>query len=753
MKLPSIRQVYLEAGRAARRFPFVLFCMLAVSITALMLIESEPKQSIGFPIIFAAALGLPLLTSLALCAEKRKWSLGLSMSDQLLGVLLLVGYSFSVPTSFPDEEADFFIRFGLLAAGLVLLVMILPYLKKGEQNGFWQYNKTLFFRLFVTAIFSIVLFAGLAIALAALDKLFDISVPGRRYGELWVLAAGLFAPWFFLAGVPEDLEGLDKREEYPKGLKIFAQYVLLSLVIVYLLILYAYLLKILIQWSWPKGWVSSLIIGFSATSILSLLLMHPVRGRSENAWIRAAGKWLYIVLIPLIVVLFLAVTERIGDYGITESRYAGIALGIWLVAQVLYFLFSKSKSIKFTIGSLCLLAFTVSFGPWGMLSVSERSQVGRLHRLLTKDGVLINGRVNPEHGKVSREDAQEISSIVSYLNRTHGYEAIRPWFADKLKEDTKPGYAVNLAPPKVLDKMGIEFIGYSRGAGGPTFSLFETKEAVDISGYDRLLRQQVVNRECHFEGEGIAYDVIKDLGSMTIVIGSPRTGFNAVQVDIAAFASQLLHDYGNTDAARDMKPERMAVEAERNGQKVKVFFRNLNVIRRDGKAVVTSFTADIAYTVRKEESMGNSDTASWQLTQVGVVVKDVNQVAERLAFLGIGPFQEMKLPPDRHELFRGKPALADAKILAAPLGGTQLELIQPLARESPHREYLETKGEGIQHIMVVVDDIEKEIKRLTDKGCTVLLDIHMPGGLHGAYIDLHAGGLIVEMFQKGPNQP
>jgi peptidoglycan/LPS O-acetylase OafA/YrhL len=145
MKLPSIRQVFLEARRSARRFPFVLFCALAGSITALSLIESEPKQSVGFPIIFTAALGLLLLTALALCAKKRKWSPGLSMSSQLLGVLLLVGYGFSVPTSFPHAQADFFIRFGLLAAGLVLLVMIMPYLKKGELNGFWQYNKTLIF--------------------------------------------------------------------------------------------------------------------------------------------------------------------------------------------------------------------------------------------------------------------------------------------------------------------------------------------------------------------------------------------------------------------------------------------------------------------------------------------------------------------------------------------------------------------------------------------------------------------------------
>ncbi len=151
--------------------------------------------------------------------------------------------------------------------------------------------------------------------------------------------------------------------------------------------------------------------------------------------------------------------------------------------------------------------------------------------------------------------------------------------------------------------------------------------------------------------------------------------------------------------------------------------------------------------------MDNSETSSWKLTQVGVVVKDVKQVAERLAFLGIGPFNEMKLPADRQELFRGKPALADAKIMGTTLGGTQLELIEPVAKESPHREYLDSKGEGIQHIMIAVDDIEKEIKRLTDKGCTVLLDIRMPGGRHGAYVDLNAGGIIVEMFQKRPGQP
>ena len=601
MKLPSIRQVGLDAGRAARRFPFVLFCALALTITSVVLLESESKRSMGFPILFAAALGIPLLTALAFCAQKGKWGPGLSIGSQLLGVILLLGYGTSVPISFPHEQADFFIRFALLAAGLVLLVMVAPYLKKGEQNGFWQYNKTLLFRLFVTAIFSAVLFAGLAIALAALDNLFGVSVPPKRYGELWALVAGLFAPWFFLSGVPEDLDSLDRSEQYPKGLKVFVQYILLSLVTVYFLILYAYLLKILVQWDWPKGWVSSLILGFSATSILSLLLMHPIRDRSENAWIRAAGKWLYIVLIPLVVVLFLAVTERIGDYGITESRYAGIVLGIWLSAQVLYFLFSKSKSIKFTVGSLCLLAFLISFGPWGMLGVSQRSQVGRLNRLLIKNGILVNGMVQKEHGKVPREDAQEISSIVRYLNQVHGCDAIRPWFADKLQKDTTPENSVALSASAIVEKMGVEFISYQPVAGGREFIFFETREPVVISGYDRMLRQQFFTGGRRFNGDEISYVVGDKMDFMSLTLGGLQDKSHTVQVNLAAFADRMMSEYGNTgiDVTRNMKPESMAIAADQDEQKAKIFFRDLRVIRRDGKASVASFTADIAYTMPK----------------------------------------------------------------------------------------------------------------------------------------------------------
>jgi hypothetical protein len=607
MKLPSIQQVFSQANRTIVRFPFVLCCALSVVSTALIIIENQPSQNPtqAYPILLAAGLGLPLLAALALCAEKRKWSPGLSAGSQLLGVLLLLGYGFTVPNTLPQEPAFYFIRFCLLAMGLILLVMILPYMKKGELNGFWQYNKALFFRLFITGIFSAVLYAGLAIALAALDNLFGVSIPPRRYGELWVLVAGLFAPWFLLSGVPEELDGLDRIEEYPKGLKIFAQYILLSLMIVYFVILYAYLLKILLQWSWPKGWVSGLIIGFSTVSILSLLIMHPFRALSGNAWIRAAGKWLYIVLIPLIVVLFLAVTERIGDYGITESRYVGIAFGTWLSAQVLYFLFSRSKSIKFTIGSLCLLAFLMSFGPWSMFSVSERNQVARLNKLLAKNGILISGKVQKEHRNVSQEDVKNIYSIVNYLSRIHGYDAIQPWFAEKLNQDKTPEQAQIMPAAEVLKKMGLDYQPSWDRPGNWHFSV-DTRTPADISGYDRILQvemqPQITNaNERRFDGDGISYTISREEDKLTILIGDTRAGFDAVQVDMRAFAEKLIREYGaaGSSIAGRMTPESMAMVTEQGGHKVKILFQRLDLGRQDGKTKIWSHKFSIAYTARK----------------------------------------------------------------------------------------------------------------------------------------------------------
>jgi hypothetical protein len=90
------------------------------------------------------------------------------------------------------------------------------------------------------------------------------------------------------------------------------------------------------------------------------------------------------------------------------------------------------------------------------------------------------------------------------------------------------------------------------------------------------------------------------------------------------------------------------------------------------------------------------------------------------------------------------------RLVVSLSSNVKLELCQPGAGDSPHRDYLESNGEGIQHVLSTVENLQKEIDRLTGLGCSVLLRARFgeeegSGGL--AYVDLAASRLIIELAE------
>ncbi len=136
------------------------------------------------------------------------------------------------------------------------------------------------------------------------------------------------------------------------------------------------------------------------------------------------------------------------------------------------------------------------------------------------------------------------------------------------------------------------------------------------------------------------------------------------------------------------------------------------------------------------------------LTQVGVVVRDMDKAVSYLSSLGIGPFKPLADPVLSEKLFRGKPSDWKVKICVAKIGPVVLELLQPIEGESASKEFLDSKGEGIQHIAFAVDDIDKELARLAKKGVKVLMSGKWKGGGF-AYLETSAiGGVIIELTQE-----
>ena len=56
------------------------------------------------------------------------------------------------------------------------------------------------------------------------------------------------------------------------------------------------------------------------------------------------------------------------------------------------------------------------------------------------------------------------------------------------------------------------------------------------------------------------------------------------------------------------------------------------------------------------------------------------------------------------------------KALGLSIGESRLELLEAYGENSPIKKFIEKKGEGLHHIALKVDDIEKTLKLLKDKG-------------------------------------
>lgn len=529
MRLPSIRSAASDAQRTLRRFPLVLLAGATAAVAGSFLVGSGTHEKL-IATVAAATLGLPLFLALAVTAE-RTTARPASIALQALGLGLLVAFAMAWPQWSQSVQARRYAQFSL---GLHLLAAFLPYARGGEPNGFWHYNRSLFLRFLTAALYSAVLYLGLVVALVAIDQLLKIKVHESVYKRLWLAIAFVFNTWFFLGGVPADLSALESRRDYPPGLKVFSQFILIPLVVVYLAILTLYLGRILITGQWPSGWIGYLVSGVAIVGILSLLLVHPVREREENRWVATYARWFYVALLPAIGMLLASIWKRIGQYGVTEDRYFIAVLALWLMGIAVTFIARRSTDIRIIPMTLCLLAFATVFGPQGAYTVSRWSQTQRLRELLAGSGLIADGVVRPATAPVAFETRKELSSKLEYLLRTHGTRNVRALLgaampvlpSDSSRVRTRYGEAETQAGA-VMKSLGLEYVAPWDSPQAAHFSYsfaLPTPSVTAVSGYHVHLPGPL---PCEFTADGAGWKLEVDRRARTLRLASPgRAAFD-----------------------------------------------------------------------------------------------------------------------------------------------------------------------------------------------------------------------------------
>ncbi len=453
----QIVKIIQEAIKTFQRFPIEMIIAIVGTSTAIYIVGMYNERIFGLEnLLHTCFLGVTPVLSASIFAERQKWDLKKKWG--LLGfvVLLLVGYYFYLPME--NLPAVYWIRAFLLVLAFHLLVSFAAFTGKGELIGFWEYNKQLFVNIIVSGLYSGVLFVGLALAIAAVEQLFKINFQNEIYPRLFFFLLGIFNTWFFLSRFPRNYEALETNIEYPKGLKLFTQFVLLPLVVIYLAILYVYELKIVAQWELPMGWVSYLVLAFSIAGVLALLLVYPLQNSSENKWVKVFTRSFYWALFPLIALFGVAIGKRIMDYGITENRYFLIVLALWLMGTAIYLLVDKLRNIKIIPISLSIVAILSLIGPWSAFSVSERSQFARLKNILKENNLLENNKIKPATDTVSFEMEKEISSIVNYLVEIHGAYSLESLFTQHIDSIIDSENSQYMQADNILKAMNLRYV-------------------------------------------------------------------------------------------------------------------------------------------------------------------------------------------------------------------------------------------------------------------------------------------------------
>jgi methylmalonyl-CoA epimerase len=127
-----------------------------------------------------------------------------------------------------------------------------------------------------------------------------------------------------------------------------------------------------------------------------------------------------------------------------------------------------------------------------------------------------------------------------------------------------------------------------------------------------------------------------------------------------------------------------------------------------------------------------------KIDHIGIVVRDIEQALQVYeAALGLR-LREIAQVPDQV-----------VRVAFLPLGESNLELVQPTTGDSGIAKYLASRGEGVHHVCIEVEDIRGVLAQLKGHGVP-LIDEEPRRGVHGQVAFVHpkgTHGVLIELVE------
>lgn len=368
------RHMAQTIASSTRRFPLTIAFVTLLTIAAIYLTHFGNKKiggDMAFFIIYWPATAAVLSLSLALWAEELK------PGSKVLQVLVqavvhMAWLGGAVYTSFGPFTP---MRIGAAIAAntaIIISTALVPFWRERNDLAAWNFTLRLTIDVAVSWLISTMLAGAVTLLIMSFQMLFGVDFSDKIFIDIWIICELLIAPLMLMQIVPG---GESKHDRTPTLLSGFGKgvvnYLLLPVTGAYALTLYAYTIKIVVQWQLPNGWVSYLVTAFAALMLIVVTALYPtvLTGNCSRLH-KAASRWLPVMVLPMLLLMTVGVARRIGDYGITINRLYLAVLNAWLYV-VCIGLIVKSKRIWWIPASFAALLIITSIGPQSVSNVTR----------------------------------------------------------------------------------------------------------------------------------------------------------------------------------------------------------------------------------------------------------------------------------------------------------------------------------------------------------------------------------------------
>ena len=276
-----------------------------------------------------------------------------------------------------NDSAEFYLTSPKFwGANFIALLVLLGFPFEKNNQGFTYRNFTNLFHIGLATAVWLLVFGLVAAILFTITTLFNVEFSDSFYSHFYT-SLGIFTqPLFFLVFQQRQAKS---EMTLNRIFEILVNFVLAPALMIFTVLLYAYVVQIIFEGVLPKGMLANITLPY----LLGGLGVYALRSICAKArWETFFKFYPYLAIVP-IVLLWLAIDRRISAYAWTEQRIYLVALATAITIAYAILIVPKARQYRLISGVVMVAIFSMT---WVVKpkEIAYQSQTERFEQLLTK---------------------------------------------------------------------------------------------------------------------------------------------------------------------------------------------------------------------------------------------------------------------------------------------------------------------------------------------------------------------------------